>query len=90
MAIEILKQKILACNSKIYRYTSRIQGFRDNKLFCDDQRRFYKDLCSSGECNDVIKDCSPDFMHRTVQFWKQMWENSKQHTVIGRLSGLRK
>ena len=79
VAIEILKQKVLACSSKIRRYTSRIQGFHDNKLFRVDQRRFYKDLCSSGGHDNVVQDHSPDFMDQTVQFWKQLWDDSKQH-----------
>jgi len=41
--------------------------------------RFYKELCSSGGNNNVVRDHSPNFIDQTIQFWKQLWEDGKQH-----------
>jgi len=31
------------------------------------------------EHDNVVKGYSPDFVHCTIQFWKELWEDSKQY-----------
>ena len=48
VAIETLRQKVAALSRKIARFTARVEGFHQNKLFAADQRKFYKQLTSDG------------------------------------------
>lgn len=51
VVIEELKQKIVAKAHKVKRYESRIQQYRQNRLFYTNQLRFYTDLeRKSNEC----------------------------------------
>ena len=81
VAIETLKQRILACSNKIHRYTNRTQGFCENNLFRVDQRKFYENLCPSVEHDNDAKDYSSDFTDQIIQFWKTLWEDSKLHNT---------
>ena len=50
--IETLRQKITALSRKISCFIARSQGFYQNRMFSNDQRRFYSSLTSVAEVND--------------------------------------
>ena len=51
--IEKLKQKIVAIATKVRRYRESVDRFRQNRMFQNSQRQFYKELNEEGErCDD--------------------------------------
>ena len=51
--IEKLKQKIVAIATKVRRYRESVDRFRQNRMFQNNQRQFYKELNEEGErCDD--------------------------------------
>ena len=42
VAIEELKQRITAITAKVRRYKGRVDSYRQNRLFGNNQRQFYK------------------------------------------------
>ena len=55
--IEKLKQKIVAIAAKVRRYRESVDRFRQNRMFQNNQRQFYKELNEEGErCDDNQRD----------------------------------
>ena len=53
VAIEELKQRITAIAAKVRRYQGRVDNYRQNRLFENNQRQFYKELDQEEErCDD--------------------------------------
>ena len=53
VAIEELKQRITAIAAKVRRYQGRVDSYRQNRLFENDQRQFYRELDQEEErCDD--------------------------------------
>ena len=51
-AIEELKQRIVAIAAKVRRYQERVDRFRQNRMFQNNQRQFYRELNEEGERYD--------------------------------------
>ena len=48
-----LKQRITAIAAKVRRYQGRVDSYRQNRLFKNNQRQFYKELGQEeGRCDD--------------------------------------
>ena len=53
VVIEELKQRITAIAAKVRRYQGRVDSYRQNRLFENNQRQFYKELNQEEErCDD--------------------------------------
>ena len=53
VVIEELKQKITAIAAKVGRYQGRVDSYRQNRLFENNQRQFYRELDQEEErCDD--------------------------------------
>ena len=53
VVIEELKQRITAIAVKVRRYQARVDSYRQNRLFENNQRRFYRELDQKEErCDD--------------------------------------
>ena len=53
VVIEELKQRISAIAAKVTRYQGRIDSHRQNRLFENNQRQFYRELDQEGKrCDD--------------------------------------
>ena len=74
VAIETLHQKVAALSRKIARFTARVEGLHQNKLFASDQRKFYKQLTSDG----VVTDKSP-YSDAIIKFWSMLWGDTAPH-----------
>ena len=44
VVIEILKQSIVAIAAQVRKYQKRVERFRQNRLFQNNQRQFYREL----------------------------------------------
>ena len=53
VVVEELKQKIVAIAGKVRRYQERVDRFRQNRMFQNNQRQFYRELNREKErCDD--------------------------------------
>ena len=67
--IEELKQRIVAIAAKIRRYQERVNRFRQNRTFQNNQKKqFYRELNQEGERYD---DDQPD-AEKSKKFWRVM------------------
>ena len=73
--IEELKQEITAISHKIYQYPPRCETYHQNKMFDENQRRFYGDLFDKTcqQSNEM-----PD-KKETAAFWSNLLDKTKQH-----------
>ena len=69
---EELTQKIVAIAAKVRRYQERVDGLRQNRIFQNNQRQFYRELNLEGERWD---DDQPD-AEESKKFWKGILSES--------------
>ena len=69
VVIEELKQRITAIAAKVRRYRGRIDSHRQNRLFENNQRQFYRELDWEEErCDD-----DQPVAEESKQFWGNIW-----------------
>ena len=74
VAVEEMKQRITAIAAKVRRYQGRVDNYRQNRLFENNQMHFYRELDQAEErCDDspVAED--------SKQFWGNIWSQSADH-----------
>ena len=69
VVIEELKQRITAIAAKVRRYQGRVDSYRQNRLFENNQRQFYKELDQEKERCDDDKPVAEE----SKQFWGNIW-----------------
>ena len=72
---EEIKQRIVAKSSKIKRYTSRITQYQQNRLFQNNQNRFYQELNGEGQLRE---EDVPD-QREARSFWSEIWSKEVVH-----------
>ena len=75
VVVEELKQRITAIAAKVRRYQVQVDSYRQNRLFENNQRQFYKELDQKEErCDDdqVVAE-------ESKQFWGNTWSQSADH-----------
>ena len=75
VVIEELKQRIVAIAGKVRRYQGRVDSFRQNRMFQNNQRQFYRELNQEGERSEDIQ---PD-AEESKKFWGDIWSQSVDH-----------
>ena len=75
VVIEVLKQRITAIAAKVRRYQGWVDSFRQNRLFGNNQRQFYRELDQEKERGD---DDYPE-PEESKQFWRNIWSQSADH-----------
>ena len=73
-AKEVLKQEIQAKAQRIRRFEKRAKFFRQNKIFKQDAKKFYREL--GKKRIDVTE---PPTLDEVEEFWANIWENDKTH-----------
>ena len=75
VAIEELKQRITAIAAKVKRYQGRVDSSRQNRLFENNQRQFYRELDQEEQrCDD-----DQPVAEESKQFWGNIWSQSADH-----------
>ena len=75
VVIEELKQRITAIAAKVKKYQGRVDSYRQNRLFENNQRQFYRELDQEEErCGD-----DQPVAEETKQFWGNRWSQSADH-----------
>jgi hypothetical protein len=75
--IEELKQDLRATAQKIKRYTERVRQFCENRLFYNNQGKFYRQLNSNGNSKH---DATPN-KDATQAFWQEIWSAEQKHNA---------
>ena len=74
VVIEELKQRIIAIAAKLRRYQGSVDRYRQNRLFENNQRQFYRELDQEEKsCDDQPK------AEESKQFWGNIWSQSADH-----------
>ena len=71
---EILKEKIKASTEKIKRYEERHQQYRQNRMFNENQKKFYAEMDGKNNCQP-----SPPLPLEATQFWSNIWGSGHEH-----------
>ena len=70
-----MKQRITANAAKVRRYQGRVDSYRPNRLFENNQRQFYRELDQEEEsCDD-----NQPVPEESKQFWGNIWSQSADH-----------
>ena len=73
VVIQELKQRITATAAKVRRYQGRVDSYRQNELFENNQRQFYRELDHEEErCDDD---------QPAAEESKQIWENIRSQSA---------
>ena len=72
--IEELKQRLQAKATKLKRYENRIQQFKINRSFQQDQKKVYQELSGLTRTEGVTPDAA-----ESERFWSTIWGNEAQH-----------
>lgn len=70
VVLEELKQRVLAKSKKIRRYESRIEQYRQNRMFQSNQKRLFEQLENVDTDDTVIPDAE-----ESKTFWANIWDN---------------
>ena len=73
VVLEELKQRMQAKATKIKRYDQRIEQYRINRLFQQDQKRVYQQL------NGKIESSEKPDTEESRRFWSNIWGTEKSH-----------
>ena len=75
VVIEELKQRITVIAAKVRRYQGWVDSLRQNRLFQNNQRQFYRELDQEEErCDD-----DQPVAEESKQFWGNIWSKSADH-----------
>ena len=72
--LEELKQRLQVKASKLKRYEQRIEQYRVNRLYQQDQKRVYKEMSRKPSGEKVMPDAE-----KSARFWSGIWDNDIQH-----------
>ena len=76
VAKEEIRQKIKAKTSKISRHQQRLNQYQQNRLFRNNDSRFYKQL--NNETERTNENTIPD-ADESRKFWSDIWGNKVEH-----------
>ena len=75
VVIEELKQRITAITAKVRRYQGQVDSYKQNRLFENNQRQFYRILSQEEErCDD-----DQPVAEESKQFLENIWSQSEDH-----------
>ena len=77
---EELKQRIVAIATKVRRYLERVDRFRQNRMFQNYVRQFYRELNQEGE---RYNDDQPD-AEESKKYWGDIWSESVDNNRDGK------
>ena len=72
--MEELKQRLQVKASKLKRYEQRIEQYRVNRMYQQDQKRVYQEMSGKPSGEKVMPDAE-----KSVRFWSRIWGSDIQH-----------
>ena len=77
VAIEELKQRITAISAKVRRYQGRVDSYRQNRLFENNQRQFYRELDQEEDRCDDDQPAAEELKQYQGSIWSQSADHKK-------------
>ena len=74
---EELKQRITAIAAKVRSYQGWVDSYRQNRLFENNQRQFYRELNQEGERGDVDQPLAAESKRFRGNIWSQSVDHKK-------------
>ena len=72
--IEELKQQLHAKTAKLKRYEERVNQYKINRMFVQNQKRVYQQMDGIRNINNEKPNAE-----ESKQFWSNIWDNEKEH-----------
>ena len=72
--IEELKQRLHAKTANLKRYEERVNQYKINRMFVQNQKRVYQQIDGVGNINNEKSNAE-----QSKQFWSSIWDNEKKH-----------
>ncbi len=76
VVIEELKQRVMAKAAKVKRYESRINQYRQNRMFQSNQKRLFEELDGNTRNDTIVPDAE-----ESKEFWNGIWGKSTKHNT---------
>ena len=70
-----MKERITAIAAKVRRHPGRVDSYRQNRLFGNNQRQFYRELDQEKQRGDDDQPVAEELK----QFWGNIWSQSAEH-----------
>ena len=70
-----MKQRFTAIAAKVRRYQEWVDSYRQNRLFGNNQRQFYREIDQEKEGGDDDQPVAEE----SKQFWGNIWSQSADH-----------
>lgn len=77
-AYEEAKQRLTATTTKLQRYTDREEQYKQNHLFMNNPKQFYRNLRSPPRAHMEQEEQTPN-KEELKQFWDNIWSREKHH-----------
>ena len=71
---EELKQRLHAKTAKLKRYEERVNQYKINRIFVQNQERVYQQMDGVRNINNEKPNAE-----ESTQFWSNIWDNEKEH-----------
>ena len=75
--LEEISQKVLAEEGRLKRYKQRVKQYRQNRIFQNNERKFYQHLGG----HDTKTYQQPD-ARETERFWTKIWQPEKHYVKV--------
>ena len=72
--MEELKQRLQVKASKLKRYEQRIEQYRVNRMYQQDQKRLYQEISGKSGGEKAMPDAK-----KSARIWSGIWDNNIQH-----------
>ena len=86
VVVEELKQRITAIAAKVRRYQGRVDSYRQNRLFKNNQRQFYRELDQEEERCDDDQPVAEELKQFSGNIWSQFADHKEGCKVVTRLA----
>ena len=77
VVIEEVKQRITAIAAKVRRYQARVDSYKQNRLFENNQRQFYRELGQEEERYDDDQPVAEELKQFSGNIWSQSADHKK-------------
>ena len=74
--IEELKQRLHAKTAKLKRYEERVNLYKINRMFAQNQKRVYQQMDGIRNINNEKRNAEERKL-----FWSNIWDNEKEHEM---------
>lgn len=75
--LDFLKQKVASLGLRIKKYNKRTKRYHQNKLFRNNQKKFYRNLTNE----KMLHNKNPPSNNTLYEFWEKLWGTEKSYNI---------